>query len=155
MMKKTYYGNRQPSSKASNITQSYLASVVKMCSALHNEDCHNYSVQPRSDLFTTPYSRSWHNSSSLGQSHISASRKSLAVLSTIISYSVYVIILYPVWLGHLTHLLREAQSHWPPFCFHSQLCKNDTHAAYRKTRMPWNWHEYFNSLQKLGHFQQV
>ena len=33
---------------------------------------------------------------------------------------------YSVWLGRLTHLLREAQSHWPPFCFHSQLCKNDT-----------------------------
>ena len=30
---------------------------------------------------------------------------------------------YPVWLGRLTHLLREAQSHWPPFSLHSQLCK--------------------------------
>ena len=39
---------------------------------------------------------------------------------------------YPVWLDRLTHLLREAQSHWPPFCFHSQLCKNDTRAAYQK-----------------------
>ena len=39
---------------------------------------------------------------------------------------------YPVWLGHLTHLLREAQSHWPPFCFHSQMCKNDTRVAYQK-----------------------
>ena len=25
-----------------------------------------------------------------------------------------------VWLGRLIHLLREAQSHWPPFWFHSQ-----------------------------------
>ena len=60
---------------------------------------------------------------------------------------------YPVWLGRLAHLLREAQSHWPPFCFHSQLCKNDTRAAYQKTRMPWNWDEYLK--WKLGHFQQV
>ena len=40
----------------------------------------------------------------------------------------YVDLNYPVWLGRLTHLLREAQSHWPPFCLHSQLCKNDTRA---------------------------
>ena len=63
--------------------------------------------------------------------------------------------IYPVWLGRLTHLLRQAQSHWPPFCFHSQLCRNDTRAAYQKTRMPWNWYEYFKCLQKLGHFQQA
>ena len=62
---------------------------------------------------------------------------------------------YPVWLGRLTHLLREAQSHWAPFCFHSQLCKNDTRAAYQKARMPWNWDEYFKCLRKLGHFQQA
>ena len=62
---------------------------------------------------------------------------------------------YPVWLGHLTHLLCEAQSHWPPFCFHSQLCKNDTRAAYQKTRMSWNWEEYFKCLRKLGHIQQA
>ena len=62
---------------------------------------------------------------------------------------------YPVWLDRLTHLLREAQSHWPPFCFHSQLCKNDTRAAYQKTRMPWNWDEYFKCLRKLSHFQQA
>ena len=38
--------------------------------------------------------------------------------------------LYTGPTGQLTHLLREAQSHWPPFCspfcLHSQLCKNDT-----------------------------
>ena len=62
---------------------------------------------------------------------------------------------YPVWLGRLTHLLREAQSHWPPFCLHSQLCKNDTRAAYQKSRMPRNWNEYFKWLWKLGHFQQA
>ena len=62
---------------------------------------------------------------------------------------------YQVWLDRLTHLLREAQSHWLPFCFHSQLCKNDTRAAYQKTRMPWNWDEYFKCLRKLGHFQQA
>ena len=62
---------------------------------------------------------------------------------------------YPVWLGRLTHLLHEAQSHWPPFCFHSQLCKNDTRAAYQKTRMSWNWVEYFKSLRKLDYFQQT
>ena len=62
---------------------------------------------------------------------------------------------YPVWLGCLTHLLREAQSDWPPFCFHSQLCKNDTRAAYQKTRMSWNWDEYFKGLRKLGYFQQT
>ena len=62
---------------------------------------------------------------------------------------------YPVWLGRLTHLLREAQSHWPPFCFHSQLCKNDTRAAYQKNRMPLNGDEYFKCLRKLGHFQQA
>ena len=62
---------------------------------------------------------------------------------------------YPVWLGHLTHLLREAQSHWPPFCFHSQLCKNDTRVAHQKTRMPWNWDEYFKCPRKLCHFQQA
>ena len=39
---------------------------------------------------------------------------------------------YPVWLGRLTHVLRETQSHWPPFCFHSQLCKNDTRATTKK-----------------------
>ena len=61
----------------------------------------------------------------------------------------------PVWLGRLTHLLREAQSHWPPFCFHSQLCKNNTRAAYQKTRIPWNWDEYFKCLRKLGHFQRA
>ena len=62
---------------------------------------------------------------------------------------------YPVWLGRLTHLLREAQSHWPPFCFHSELSKNDTRAAYQKTRMRWNWDEYFKCLRKLGHFRQA
>ena len=61
---------------------------------------------------------------------------------------------YPVWLGRLTHLLRGAQSQWPPFCFHSQLCKNDTRVLYQKTRMPRNWDEYFKCLRKLGHFQQ-
>ena len=65
------------------------------------------------------------------------------------------ITLYPVWLGHLFHLLREAQSHWPPFCFHSQLCKNDTRAAYQKTRMPWNLDKYFKCLRKLCHFLQA
>ena len=59
---------------------------------------------------------------------------------------------YPVWLGSLTHLLREAQSRWPPFCLHSQLCKNETRAAYQKTRMPRNWDEYFRCLWKLGQF---
>ena len=62
---------------------------------------------------------------------------------------------YPVWLGRLTHLLREVQSHWPPFCFHSQLCKNDTRAAYQKTRMPCNLDEYFKCLRKLAHFQHA
>ena len=33
------------------------------------------------------------------------------------------VVCYPVWLGRLTYLLREAQSHLPPFCLHSQLCK--------------------------------
>ena len=61
---------------------------------------------------------------------------------------------YPVWLG-LTHLLREAQSHWPPFCLHSQLCISDTRADYQKTRMLSNWDEYFKCLWKLGHFQQA
>ena len=46
--------------------------------------------------------------------------------------------IYPVWLGRLIHLLREAQWHWPPFCFHSQLYKIDTRAAYQKTRVPLN-----------------
>ena len=49
---------------------------------------------------------------------------------------------YPVWLGRLTHLLREAQSHWPPFCFHSQLCKIDNRAAHQKNsdvmKLKWN-----------------
>ena len=61
---------------------------------------------------------------------------------------------YPVWLGRLTHLPREAQSHWPPSCLHSQLCKNDTRADYQKTRMPRNWDEYFKYLWELDHFQQ-
>ena len=39
---------------------------------------------------------------------------------------------YPVWLDRLTHLMREAHSHWPPFCLHSQMCKNDTRAAFQK-----------------------
>ena len=80
------------------------------------------------------------------------------VMQNVVEINIHIHILYvyyPVWLGRLTHLLREAQSHWPPFCFHSQLCENDTRAAYRKTRMPWNWHEYFKCLRKLGHFQQV
>ena len=53
---------------------------------------------------------------------------------------------YPVWLGRLTHLLREARSHWPPFFLHSQLCKNDTRADYQQTPMPRNWNEYFKCL---------
>ena len=61
-------------------------------------------------------------------------------------------VIYPVWLGHLTHLLREAQSHWPPFCLHSQLCKHDTRAAYWKTRMPRNWDNYFKYLLELFYF---
>ena len=62
---------------------------------------------------------------------------------------------YPVWLGRLAHILREAQSHWPPFCSHSQLCKNDTRAAYQKTWMPRNWDECFKCLWKLGYFQEA
>ena len=67
----------------------------------------------------------------------------------------FVFDLTPRMATRLTHLLREAQSHWPPFCFHSKLCKNDTRAAYQKTRMPWNWDEYFKCLWKLGNFQQA
>ena len=32
---------------------------------------------------------------------------------------------YAVWLGRLTHLLREAQSHWPPF-FSTASCVKGT-----------------------------
>ena len=76
-------------------------------------------------------------------------------IHNIIYHCVFFHIWYPVWLGRLTHLLRQAQSHWPPFCLHSQLCKTDTRAAYQKTRMPRNWDEYFKCLWKLGHFQQA
>ena len=51
----------------------------------------------------------------------------------------------PVWLGRLTNLLRKAQSHWPPFCLHSQLCENDTRAAYQKTWMLRNWDKNISS----------
>ena len=58
MIKTKYYGNRQCSSKTSNITQSYLAICCNKLinSTLHNEDCHICSVQPGSGLLTTPYS---------------------------------------------------------------------------------------------------
>ena len=60
---------------------------------------------------------------------------------------------YPVWLDRLTHLLREAQSHCPPFCLHGQLCKHDTRAAYKKSRVPRNWDEYVKCLWKLWSYR--
>ena len=53
------YGIRQHSSKTSNITYLAICCNTLLGSAIHNEDCHICSVQPRSDIFTTPYSRSW------------------------------------------------------------------------------------------------
>ena len=59
---------------------------------------------------------------------------------------------YPVWLGRLTHLLRVAQSHWPPFCLHSQLCKNDARAAYQKNSDAKKLRRIFQVPLKTGSF---
>ena len=62
--------------------------------------------------------------------------------------------IYPVWLGRLTHLLREAQSHLPPFCLHSQLCKNDARAAYQKNSDAKKLRRIFQVLMKTGPFSE-
>ena len=72
------------------------------------------------------------------------------VLSTFFRVLAYT--LYPVWLGRLTHLLREAQSHWQPFCLHSQLCKNDARAAYQKNSDAKKLRRIFQVPMKTGPF---